>query len=83
MCPVISLSETIVRTARSDRGKYVCDCMYILIVSWITISSLGGRTFFIANTSTLLKTAQLYEFQAETPHDKEVYETHNIHAFCK
>ena len=36
-------------------------------------SLIGGRTFFIANTSTLLKTAQLYEFQAETSQDKEKY----------
>ena len=34
-------------------------------------SLTGGRTLFIANTSTLLKTAQLYEFQAETSQDKE------------
>ena len=32
---------------------------------------VGGRTFFIANTSKLLKTAQLYQFQAETSQDKE------------
>ena len=41
-------------------------------------SSIGGRTFFIANTSTLLKTAQLYEFQADTQNDKEMYGIHNI-----
>ncbi|XP_065902948.1 rho guanine nucleotide exchange factor 12-like isoform X2 [Dysidea avara] len=34
-------------------------------------SDRGGRSFFIANTSKLLKTAQLYQFQAETSQDKE------------
>ena len=58
--------------------KYVAMCIIILITYLITIS--GGRTFFIANTNTLLKTAQLYEFQAETPHDKEMYGTHDMHS---
>ena len=42
----------------------------------------GGRTFFIANTSTLLKTAQLYEFQAETPKEKEMYEYVHAYHIC-
>lgn len=71
MCPVIRLSETIVRTARSDRGTY--KATYILIYIRMFDSLTGGRTFFIANTSTMLKTAQLYEFQAETPQEKEMY----------
>ena len=69
MCPVISLSETIVRTARSDRGK--CVAMHVLKYTY-DLFIAGGRTFFIANTSTLLKAAQLYEFQAETSHVKEM-----------
>ena len=37
------------------------------------IPTTEGKTFYIANTSTLLKTAQLYELQAETPKEKEKY----------
>ena len=87
MCPVIKLSKTIVRTSRSDRGtciySYVHICMYVCshvchvytYVCYILFnlfdSLTGGRKFFFANTSTLLKTAQLYEYQAETSQDKE------------
>ena len=41
------------------------------IVSAFLSCFVGGRSFFIANTSKLLKTAQLYQFQAETSQDKE------------
>ena len=48
--------------------------MYTCYLLFNLFDSLtGGRTLFIANTSTLLKTAQLYEFQAETSQDKEKY----------
>ena len=53
--------------------SHVCH-VYICYLLFNLFDSLtGGRTLLIANTSTLLKTAQLYEFQAETSQDKEKY----------
>ena len=50
--------------------NYSMSYVHMLLIIY---SLTGGRTLFIANTSTLLKTAQLYEFQAETSQDKERY----------
>ena len=55
--------------------------MYVLNIQLMCCLT-GGRTFFIANTSTLLKTAQLYEFQAETPKEKEMYEYVHAYHIC-
>ena len=32
---------------------------------------LGGRTFLLVNTSSLMKLAQMYEFSAEGPQEKK------------
>ena len=41
------------------------------VITYNWFSFLGGRTFLLVNTSSLMKLAQMYEFSAEGPQEKK------------
>ena len=53
-----------------DREIFTVKIFFRIFVS-LRFSFLGGRTFLLVNTSSLMKLAQMYEFSAEGPQEKK------------